>query len=243
MIDLVLFDLDDTLHDDTQACLLAGMESAEEIARERGIDARQLADAYAREAAHFWHGITAEQLRTKLARLRETMWERALDEVGIADPALARRTAERYYLLRKKYFALFPGALELLEEQRTRGRRLGILTNGFAETHVEKIALLGLAEAVDATFFADDTGLLKPDPAFFEYACERLGVPPKHAAMVGDRYDRDIAGALAAGMTAIWLNVRGEQLPTDAPPPHATVTAFSGVGRALEIAAARSRNG
>ena len=243
MIDLVLFDLDDTLHDDTQACLLAGMESAEEVARERGIDARQLADAYAREAARFWHGITAEQLRTKLARLRETMWERALAEVGIADPELARRTAERYYRLRKKYFALFPGALELLEEQRTRGRRLGILTNGFSETHVEKIALLGLAEAVDATFFADDAGLLKPDPAFFEYACERLGVPPKHAAMVGDRYDRDIAGALAAGMTAIWFNLSGERLPADAPPPHATVTAFSGVGRALEIAAARSRNG
>uniref|UniRef100_E6PEN7 Putative enzyme n=1 Tax=mine drainage metagenome TaxID=410659 RepID=E6PEN7_9ZZZZ len=243
MIDLVLFDLDDTLHDDTQACLLAGMEAAEEVARERNIDARRLADAYAREAARFWHGISPEQLRTKLAHLRESMWERALAELGIVDPALARRTAERYYLLRKKYFVLFPGALELLEEQRSRGRRLGILTNGFAETHVEKIALLGLAEAVDGTFFADDTGLLKPDPAFFQHACERLGVPAKHAAMVGDRYDRDIAGALAAGMTAIWLNVRGERLPADAPPPHATVTAFSGVGRALETAAARSRNG
>jgi len=243
MIDLVLFDLDDTLHDDTQACLLAGMEAAEEVAREFKIDARMLADAYAREAAIFWHGLTPERLQTKLARLREQMWERALAEVGIADVGLAQRTAARYYEHRKKYFALFPGALELLEEQRARGRRLGILTNGFAETHVEKIALLGLAEAVDATFFADDTGLLKPDPAFFQHACEALDVPAERAAMVGDRYERDIAGALDAGMVAIWLNLRREALPDGAQAPHATVTAFSGVGRALESASLRPRNG
>ncbi len=243
MIDLVLFDLDDTLHDDTQACLLAGMEAAEEVARLRGVDARALADAYAREAATFWHGLTRESLRTQLKGLRERMWESALAAVGVEDRALARTVAQRYYELRKKYFTLFPGALELLEEQRARGRRLGILTNGFAETHIEKIALLGLTDAVDATFFADDAGLLKPDPAFFEHACKQLGVAPKHAAMVGDRYDRDIAGALASGMTAIWLNITGEQLPAGAPAPHATVTAFSGVGRALETAAARSGNG
>ncbi len=243
MIDLVLFDLDDTLHDDTQACLCAGMEAAEEVARERNVDARKLADAYAREAASFWHSLATENLQMPLARLRESMWERALAEAGIVDSTLARTVAQRYYELRKKYFALFPGALELLEEQRARGRRLGILTNGFSETHIEKIALLGLADAVDAAFFADDAGLLKPDPAFFEHACRRLGVAPKRAAMVGDRYERDIVGALASGMTAIWLNIRGESLPPGAPAPHATVTAFSGVGRALEIAAARSRNG
>ncbi len=243
MIDLVLFDLDDTLHDDTQACLLACMEAAEEVAGERKVDARTLADAYAREAATFWHGLAAENLKTPLRGLRERMWERALADVGIVDPSLASRVAHRYYELRKKYFTLFPGALELLEKQRGRGRRLGILTNGFSETHVEKIALLGLSDAVDATFFADETGLLKPDPAFFEHACRRLGVAPKHAAMVGDRYDRDIAGALASGMTAIWLNIRGESLPPGAPAPHATVSAFSGVGRALETVAARSRNG
>ncbi len=42
----------------------------------------------------------------------------------------------------------------------------------------------------------------KPEPPLFEMARERLGFPPAHCVMIGDRPDTDIAGARRAGMGA-----------------------------------------
>ena len=45
-VDVVLFDLDDTLHDDTFAYHSAAEEVAREVAAEHGIDALELKEAY-----------------------------------------------------------------------------------------------------------------------------------------------------------------------------------------------------
>ena len=49
-MEIVLFDLDDTLHDDTYAYHSAAEEVAREVAAEHGIDALALKDAYIAEA-------------------------------------------------------------------------------------------------------------------------------------------------------------------------------------------------
>ena len=75
--------------------------------------------------------------------------------------------------------------------------------------------------------------MVKPDPLLFVHACRTLDGTPARSAMVGDRYDRDIRGALEAGLFTIWLNVRAEQLPPGAPPPDATVSSIAEVRRIL----------
>jgi putative hydrolase of the HAD superfamily len=242
-LDVVLFDLDDTLHDDTAAFHGAAAEVAREIAAEHGIDALALKDAYIEEAEGFWHRLTREQLKTRLLDLRKTMWEQALRGVGIDDRRLAERSAERYNDYRKRYFSPFPGAVATLRLLRERGLRLGILTNGFSETHREKIALLQLGEYFDAVFIADEVGMIKPDPLLFAHAVKELGSTPAHGAMVGDRYDRDIRGALDAGLYTVWLNVRHELLPAGVPPPHAECFSVAEVPAALGMHLDRVREG
>ena len=229
----MLFDLDDTLHDDTYAYHSAAEEVARELAAEHGIDAPALKDAYVAEAEGFWHRLSADDLKVKLSRVRAAMWQNALQSVGVDDAALAQRSAERYNAYRVKYYTLFPGAVELLRALRERGMRLGIVTNGLSETHREKIALLQLGEYFDAIFLSDEVGMVKPDPLLFAHACRVLGGAPAAAAMVGDRYDRDIRGAATAGLFTIWFNVRSEDLPPDAPPPNATCTSIAEIGRIL----------
>lgn len=229
-LEVVLFDLDDTLHDDTHAFQSAAEEAAREVAREHGIDALALKDAYVAEAVGFWHRLDERGLRTKLAVERPRLWQAALDRVGARGEGLAARTAERYNEYRKKHFVPFPGALDLLRRLRARGVRLGILTNGFSETHREKIGLLRLGEFFDAIFIADEVGMLKPDPRLFAHACAALGGLPARCAMVGDRYERDVRGAIQAGLFTIWLNVRREPLPSDAVPPDATCFTLGEVG-------------
>ncbi len=222
-IKTVLFDLDDTLHDDTYAFTTAAEEVAREVAAERGIDALALKDAYIAEAEGFWQRLTKEQVQVKLSQLRTTMWKNALGTVGLGDPDLAERSATNYNIYRKKYFSPFPDAVDLLKALKARGVKLGLLTNGVSETHHEKIALLQISQYFDALFLADEVGMVKPDPLLFAHACRKLESSPSISAMVGDRYDRDISGAIEAGLYSVWVNVRNEDVPPGAPPPNVIV--------------------
>lgn len=55
-----------------------------------------------------------------------------------------------------------------------------------------------LLHLVDEFVLSYEEGVAKPDPKIFTTACERLGVDPRHAAMVGDSEEAD-GGARAVG--------------------------------------------
>lgn len=232
-LEAVLFDLDDTLHDDTANYQRAALDVAQEVAQERAIDAEALVQAYVREADAFWVNLSERDLVAPLAGVRSQMWLRALQTVGLDDMSLAQRAADDYNRYRKRHLTLFPGALESLASLRARGLKLGMITNGLAETHREKITLLQLDDAFDEIFIADEVGMIKPDPRIFVHACARLGTSAQHAAMVGDRFDRDIRGGQAAGLYTVWLNRRGERVPDGAALPDAVVNDIAAVAGAL----------
>ena len=52
-----------------------------------------------------------------------------------------------------------------------------------------------------------EDGKFKPDPAPLLLACDRLGVPPGGAWMVGDGY-HDIEAGVAAGLVTVWVSHR-----------------------------------
>jgi putative hydrolase of the HAD superfamily len=214
----VVFDLDDTLHDDTRAYQSAAREVAEEIAAAHGVDAEKVLAAYIQSASRYWRALGVEHLRTPIADSRYELWTDGLAAVGIHDAATVRAATLRYGDCRRKYYSPFPGALELLDTLRKRGLKLGLITNGFAETHYEKLELLGLERAFDAVLCADEVGMVKPDPRIFLHACELLATPPERTAMVGDRYFRDIVGARDAGLFTVYLDVHEEKIPPDKAP-------------------------
>ena len=231
----VLFDLDDTLHDDTATYRGAAARVADDVAAAHAIDARALLDAYVAQAEAFWQGLDARTLGAPLVDLRATMWAAALATVGIHDAALASRCGVEYNRYRRGLLQLWPGALDLLGRLRERGHKLALITNGFAETHREKIALLALEDAFDEIFIADEVGMIKPDVRLFRLAAERLGVEAHACAMVGDRFERDIRGAHAAGMFTVWMNVRDESVPPAGPAPDAIVRSIGEVAAALPL--------
>jgi putative hydrolase of the HAD superfamily len=232
-IDTVLFDLDDTLHDDSTAYRNAAREVARSVAREHPIDAEALVEAYEAAVSAFWSGLTADHLHVGMLEQRERMWSGALRAVGLEDDALARRSAETYGRARSGGLILAPGAAELLVALRERGCKLGLVTNGFAATHHDKIDRLGLRELIDAFFLADEVGMVKPDPELFRHACRVLGSQPGFAAMVGDRYGRDVVGAHDAGLFTVLVDVHGIPIPLGGPAPDAVVPSIAAVLDAL----------
>jgi putative hydrolase of the HAD superfamily len=58
-----------------------------------------------------------------------------------------------------------------------------------------------------------EVGVGKPDARAFRSVLEKLGVPPGASVMVGDNLERDVAGAQALGMRAIWVDRTGGRRP------------------------------
>ena len=82
----------------------------------------------------------------------------------------------------------FPGVPELLEELRSKGYRIGLLTRGqrlYAETAMRRCGILGLMDAVDA-FDDHPTGEQKPNPVAMEHLADALGVKASEIMYIGD---------------------------------------------------------
>ena len=67
----------------------------------------------------------------------------------------------------------------------------------------------GLTEHLAFIVVSSDYAVRKPNVLLFDTAAARLGIRPADIWFMGDRLDTDVAGAKAAGMTAIWFNPNG----------------------------------
>lgn len=92
-----------------------------------------------------------------------------------------------------------------LLERLARRIPLGIVSNGCGNTET-LLRECGLADLFGSIVDSTCVGAWKPDPAIFAPALARLGLPASHVAMVGDRLDRDVEGAAAAGLAAVWVS-------------------------------------
>lgn len=185
----VIFDLDDTLYD--QGAYLAG---AWEVVA----------------AAALTQGVPADRL---LARLHEVAGEgsargqiidRALARCGARDVDVEPLVAA-FLKFRPARLPLFTGVAAMLTQLRRGAVRVAVVTDGAVESQLAKIDALGLRDCVDAIVFSDEIGrqFRKPDPAPMTAALRKLGVDALDAVVIGDRPDKDVAGAIAAGIRPI----------------------------------------
>jgi putative hydrolase of the HAD superfamily len=194
MLKGVLFDLDGTLFD-------------------RDAAVREVFAAQYRAFQGVLGGVEPERYVERLLELddhghgdKRTVFGRLVRELGL-DSALGDVLTEHFREVYPKFGAPFPDALPTLRELRARGIALAVVTNGRADTQAAKVSRLGLEPLLDATLISESEGLRKPDRRIFERALARIGVAPEQAWHVGDHPVADVAGAHAAGLTAIWRHV------------------------------------
>ena len=97
--------------------------------------------------------------------------------------------------------------------------KLAILTAGESKHQWNKVDMLGLDRWFDRELIlvTGDTPYTKPDVELFRMMESRLGLSPSDLWMIGDNYDKDIAGAIAAGWHSLWINRRGLPAPDALP--------------------------
>jgi putative hydrolase of the HAD superfamily len=101
-----------------------------------------------------------------------------------------------------------PGVRLALERFREWGIPLGVVSNTcFSEPVIQyELGKHGLAEYLDVVVVSAEYAVRKPNPVLFDTAAARLGKLARPIWFVGDRFDTDIAGGKAAGMTTAWFN-------------------------------------
>lgn len=107
---------------------------------------------------------------------------------------------------------LFEDVADVLNNLAGRGVPMGVISNGSAEQQTLKLRRTDLIQYFDPIVISESVGVSKPDRLIFETAARRMGRNADDCIHVGDSLEGDVAGALAAGMRAIWVNRSGKQL-------------------------------
>jgi len=100
-------------------------------------------------------------------------------------------------------------AIPMLDILKTRGFRLGIISNGADDqntyTLIDKVKIRPYFEYIISSAAY---GKRKPYAGIFQAALDHFGIPPGQVVMVGDTFEADIVGAHQVGMNSIWVTRR-----------------------------------
>ncbi|MCI4343965.1 MAG: HAD family hydrolase [Thermoplasmata archaeon] len=205
-IAVVFFDLGGTLVDEQD---IAGWV---DVAMQLGVDIPP------DDFAHAYAEVLRETDCTPRVPFEE-FWRRVLE--GGSQRPVSEATVGRFigaYLTHDRPLPLFSDTRRCLEDLRTEGRRLGIISNSRGEDHVREILIRrGIAEFFETVVSSGTEGVSKPDPEIFRRALARMKVRPEEAFYVGDLAYTDAKAAASVGLHSVWLNRGGTGFGDDPP--------------------------
>jgi putative hydrolase of the HAD superfamily len=199
-IDAVIFDWGGTLSEFVSVELVDAWRLAARHLDPEHED--ELTDRLVQVEADFWATTSSHQRSATLADLlTEAARQLGMD---VAE-ALLEEAAVRHLDAWTPHIRHDPEAAETLTELRSRGLRIGMLSNthwprAFHERFLDRD---GLVELIDARLYTSEMPFQKPHPSAFLAAAEALDVDPANAVFVGDRPWDDVSGAHSTGMRAV----------------------------------------
>jgi 2-haloacid dehalogenase len=103
----------------------------------------------------------------------------------------------------------WPEARETLAQLRSRGYRLGLLSNGDEE--MLRALALGIGFDFDTILASDHAGHYKPHPSIYALHRQRLGIADAEVLHVAGS-GNDVLGAKLAGLSCAWSNRHGDRM-------------------------------
>eukprot|EP00189_Rhodosorus_marinus_P008155 CAMPEP_0184753556 /NCGR_PEP_ID=MMETSP0315-20130426/44163_1 /TAXON_ID=101924 /ORGANISM="Rhodosorus marinus, Strain UTEX LB 2760" /LENGTH=256 /DNA_ID=CAMNT_0027232937 /DNA_START=652 /DNA_END=1422 /DNA_ORIENTATION=- len=135
---------------------------------------------------------------------------RTFDTAGLkySDPQRERIFSSIYSAYGSpKAYKLFDDVMPFLESAKTRGLKLGVISNESERYSEEILPGFGLSCFFEFVILAKDVLSEKPDRKIFEAAASAAGAAPEDILHIGDDYEKDCLGSLNAGFhSPIFLN-------------------------------------
>ncbi len=128
----------------------------------------------------------------------------AMNEVGLADPALRARLMQLYLELET-----YPDVRKPLETLKEAGLKTAILSNGSSTMLVAAVKNAGLDDVVDSILSVDRVGIFKPHPTVYQIAVDELKLPANRISFQSAN-GWDANGGGAFGFRVVWINRFGQ---------------------------------
>lgn len=123
-----------------------------------------------------------------------------------------------FRILSIDYVKLYDGALELLADLKSSGKKVYLLSNAQRIFTAYELRAMGIDHYFDDIFISSDYGVKKPDLRFFNQLLEKHQIAKDGAVMIGNDGQCDIMGAKAAGIASVYIH---SNLSPDEPMPPA----------------------
>jgi len=210
-IDIIAFDLDDTLW----PCMPT-IEYAEETLYQwlaqnfPRITDRHSPEDMIRIRQQFM--LQDERFTIDLTLLRYELLKQLAREADYDSKTVSEAGFEVFYEARQQV-SFYDDVLPCLQRLQLR-YRLGAISNGNA--NVDKV---GLGHLIEHSVSASELKVAKPDKLIFHDLVERFGVPANRVLYVGDHPEYDVVGPQNAGLQAIWINRENNVWPEHLQPP------------------------
>ena len=125
---------------------------------------------------------------------------------GSEDPLIIVNGIITYHNTKFAMLKLQPDSFAILLYLKSKGYKVGLITNGKEFKQWEKLIRLGLYPFFDEIVTSESVGVEKPDAKIYQIAMDRLNVTKGTSIMVGNNFDVVIMGAYNAGMQSMIIN-------------------------------------
>jgi|GEM_PF-2128340 len=148
---------------------------------------------------------------------REPKMDDLLKEVFQCRQDLRRKMAKAIHLGALKYATPLSGVHEALDYLSQLQLPMALVSDGFygPEFVCSILKQLGMEDHFQKVIISSEVGFSKPHPQLFLSACQEMNVRPDEVVFIGDREDRDIAGASGVGMKTVLVGKRPQKTVAD----------------------------
>ncbi|WP_280770674.1 HAD family hydrolase [Salipaludibacillus daqingensis] len=221
-VETIIFDVDDTLYDQTVPFRnafrkLFHVPFTDEKIEEIYIASRKYCDAL------FEKSQTGEIPLLDMQIYRLTA---ACQEFDLPVSDQKAMEFQKVYVEEQQKIKLFDEMEELLDLLSRRNKQLAVLTNGEEEHQSMKIKQLNLANWIPEKhfFISGKIGHAKPTKRAFQFIEDELSLDRSKTVYIGDSFENDIVGAKQAGWHAIWMNHRNRKQSVESVHPDKIVS-------------------
>jgi len=213
-IDLILFDLDDTLMAFDIVSNEAWDKATDEFIQCNNINIEKniLLEKINKTKKWYWGDPERHRIgRKNIINARREIVKLALENFNIEINAL-ENFADNYSNIHETLWYLFDDVTDTLQKIKDMNIKIGVMTNGTSENQRKKMRRFDIEKYFDYIFIEEEAGYGKPDIKMYEHMLQTTKVKNEKIIMVGDNLVWDIDPPNKLGIYSIWINKKGLKL-------------------------------
>lgn len=208
-MEIIVFDMDDTLYDQT----MPFREAYRQIFGNRfNVDVDKLFQLSRKYSDELF--LPSQRGEISMEEVFIYRIQKAFEDMNIKITDSEAIQFQRMYEYGQSHIHMSETIPEILTICK-RTKKLGLISNGPSEHQWNKVKQLGVLDWIEREhiFISGDLNMAKPDAAIFLYVSNYFNVKPEQCLYIGDNYYNDVVGAKRAGWEMIWLNQHNYKIP------------------------------